>query len=142
MPEKPRLRRQRAWLWEYQHGRCFWCRCQMVQPEGDQRHLPKRLRNPPNMATIDHLDSRLSPERGQHSGEWRHVLACRTCNEARSAAETAELPAVELWQRSGRAPGRSTKGGFTGPLPGRPRRATGLPLGLVARIVRKTGDSA
>lgn len=37
------------------------------------------------MATIDHLDNRLSEDRGKyaHSNEPRTVLACRQCNNKR-----------------------------------------------------------
>jgi hypothetical protein len=42
----------------------------------------------PEMATIDHLDSRLSSDRRQHhDGQPRTVLACYACNQRRSVEE-------------------------------------------------------
>lgn len=93
-------RRQRAALFALQGGRCFWCGASMTLPA----YPPLRHRRPPaNEATIDHLDSRWSPERGRHNGESRHVLACWDCNGRRNTAEQASIPRAELWRRSGRA---------------------------------------
>jgi hypothetical protein len=71
----------------------------MVMPiTGRQKHPPD------NEATIDHLDSRLSPERGMYPGLVRHVLACRVCNGRRAAEEERRLSSEELWRRSGSYP--------------------------------------
>lgn len=42
---------------------------------------------PDDLATIEHLDSKLSGERGSHKGERRQVIACRRCNWERGNAE-------------------------------------------------------
>lgn len=92
-------RRQRALLFAQQHGRCYWCGCHMVMPNPVKGQVP-----PLNEATLDHLDSRLSRERGTFPGQGRHVAACRQCNEQRASQEVASLSLLELWSRSGRAP--------------------------------------
>lgn len=74
-------KRQRASLFAKQKGLCYWCKGRMVMPD------PTRIRRhralPGNLATIDHLDHKFSPERGKHPGEYRRVLACKRCNELR-----------------------------------------------------------
>lgn len=54
----------------------------------------------PYLATIDHLDSRNGSERGKHYGKFRHVLACRRCNQERASREVAAMPRQTLWERS------------------------------------------
>lgn len=128
--DKPRKKRQRAKLYEQQQGLCYWCRQPMVVPVHG-RHKPRL----PNEVTVDHLDSRLSPERGLHAGSLRHVLACHACNGRRAADEEAALMREEIWERSGRSPvGGSAHGGFTRHLIGNRRASNGFPLGLSARI--------
>lgn len=64
-------------LWKMQRGVCHWCGCDtFMRWRGGGS--PK-----PDEATIDHIDDRLSPERGQHPGERRQVMACNTCNHRR-----------------------------------------------------------
>lgn len=46
---------------------------------------------PDDLATIEHLDSKPSGERGKHKGEKRIVLACRRCNWTRGNAENPNL---------------------------------------------------
>lgn len=91
------IRKQRERLFVFQRGRCYWCGIQTVLMSGQSRHK----QNPPNMATIDHLYSRLSPDRGKVRG-YVHVLACLKCNNERAAVEEASVPREELWRRSGR----------------------------------------
>lgn len=99
---KQALRRQREELFRQQAGRCYWCGSDLVLPQ----YPPPRHCSPPrNEATIDHLDSRLSPERGQHRQELRHVVACRDCNGKRNRQEQAALPREELWRRARSWPG-------------------------------------
>jgi len=91
-------RRQRALMWKLQGGRCYWCdRMTVLPPPGE----PRRKAIPKNEATIEHLDSRLSPERGRHPGTYRHVLACVECNNRRSARELAAMLPQSHWERSG-----------------------------------------
>lgn len=85
-----RIRRRRSRLFVLQGGRCFWCQCTVVELPP----VPRRKHPPQNMATLDHLDSRLSPHRGQwRPGVERTVLACLGCNLRRGAAEESALRA-------------------------------------------------
>jgi hypothetical protein len=61
---------------------------------------------PDNGATIDHLFTKLDPERYQppKPGERRLVLCCWKCNNDRAAQRNAMLSKEELWRRSGRLP--------------------------------------
>jgi hypothetical protein len=59
------------------------------------------VRPPDNLATYEHLDSKLSPERGKHPGKQRVVLACWSCNNQRSIDEQREIARNERWQKSG-----------------------------------------
>ena len=59
------------------------------------------LHPPPTLATIEHLDSRLSPERGKHDGP-RRVVACWLCNNRRGHQEERSLGLSALRLRSGR----------------------------------------
>lgn len=90
-------RQQRALMWKLQGGRCFWCGCRTVlPPKGRSRGRSA----PDNEATTDHLDSRLSPERGKHPGKYRRVMACRRCNNTRKEWGVSMLP-QDYWQRCG-----------------------------------------
>jgi hypothetical protein len=94
-------------LFEEQDGRCFWCKKPMVLFQRERLHRKGRkgkVRLPQNLATLEHLDSRLSPERGKHNGERRIVLACAHCNHLRGRMEQATQPKEILWERSGRRP--------------------------------------
>jgi hypothetical protein len=92
-------REQRLRLCERQEWLCYWCQKPMRWIVlGKKGHLP------PDAATTDHLDDRLSPERGKHEGEFRRVAAHKRCNEARSNARQQALGIDELHRRSGRAP--------------------------------------
>lgn len=105
MSDRKKLRRQREWLYQLQGGRCYWCGVFMTLPA----YPPERHRRPPpNEATIDHLDSKYSPERGRHFGEYRHVAACWDCNGRRNTAEQATVPRDEHWRRSGAYPQEMT----------------------------------
>jgi len=79
-----------------QNGLCWWC--------GELAVLlllvPPKYRWKGNEATIEHLDSRLSGERGTKSGQRRRVMAHSKCNEERAKQETALLPAEVLVLRS------------------------------------------
>ena len=88
--------RQKKKLYEDQGGLCYWCGHKMLWKWEYCKHATP----PRNLATWEHLDSRLSIERGQHPGEKRIVLACKECNEDRAAAEESNLGLRELWTRS------------------------------------------
>jgi hypothetical protein len=125
-----RTRYRKRKLYRLQNGRCWWCGEQMIYPDGRKyRHPPKLL------ATIEHLDSRLSGRRGAFGSKCeRTVLACRECNHRRGAQEQQWLSHQELHARAGRWPlgtsssipswhpaagGAALRGGL-GPSPGGP----------------------
>lgn len=81
--------RLRKRLYETQKGLCFWCGLSMVLIE----NAPSKVKNPPdNMCTIEHLESRWHPERGNFNGSFRKVAACLKCNNDRDAKQLATIP--------------------------------------------------
>ena len=56
---------------------------------------PKMKQQPPDMCTIDHLEPRWHPERGNFNGSLRKVAACMKCNNDRDRQQLAAIP-VEL----------------------------------------------
>ena len=93
MSNNKRLKNRRWRLWE-ENPHCHWC--------GKKLKWKK--------STIDHLDSRLSPERGKHCGTIRTVLSCSPCNNKRGIEETSRLPKYELWIRGNSFPKINKKG--------------------------------
>ena len=83
-----RMRRKRERLYREQRGKCYWCGVMMRI--GEKWRPSGRAEPTPTYATIEHLDSRLSGERGGHSGEKRLVLACLKCNHNRASREVEE----------------------------------------------------
>jgi len=79
--KRARLRRQKCRLFSLQDGRCCWCNRHMFLTFKETNPQPD------DMATLDHLDHKLSEDRGKHAGEVRHVLACRKCNLERGEAD-------------------------------------------------------
>jgi hypothetical protein len=77
-----RFKRQRRKMFE-KHPFCYWCGCQLQLIERSGGKCPA------NAATIDHIYSRLHPNRTTicHN-ETRRVLACYKCNNNRSREET------------------------------------------------------
>jgi hypothetical protein len=72
-------------LWIKVSGLCHWCQRLTVLPY----ELPKSASDgvrPPNMATIDHLVTRLQAPRGKLSTSGGVVLACNHCNHQRDLA--------------------------------------------------------
>ena len=108
-------RRQLRKLFLRQQGLCHWCAQKMIW-----RATPLKKHERPNHrdVTYEHLDSRLSPERGNHKNEYRNVAACWSCNTRRARVEQAALPKEVLWERSKRHP-RSTAPQPTSAAPGR-----------------------
>lgn len=95
------IARRREILW-HRDPRCHWCGCLTRLMPGDQH---KRAGQPKDMATVDHLDSRLSGQKAQyHAGEERTVLACQECNTRRGREEEQRLGIEEQRRRSGRLP--------------------------------------
>lgn len=107
---RKKYRAQRKRLWHEQDGRCFWCGVLTVLPPetGPKRFIPQN-----NTATTDHLDSRLSPERGKHAGEPRRVMACYKCNQERCNAEVLASDLAERQRKSGRFGRGSARSGST-----------------------------
>ncbi len=77
---------KRCQLLKMQNGKCHWCGKEMVLRYSNGGSVW------PNEITIDHLDERLSSDRGRHPGEWRRVGACGECNRRRDQEATRELP--------------------------------------------------
>lgn len=97
-----RLKRRRLTLfkkWPY----CHWCARKLIITKQAGGRLPE------NFATIDHLRSRLDPNRRARLArpqEERTVLACPACNNQRSKEENAKLPIEEQHERSQRHPSK------------------------------------
>ena len=97
-PRRKLFLRRRAKLWAQQKGLCYWCHCQTTLTKGPSR---KGEKIPPDLATIDHLRSRLHPNRQEPAcGQQRLVMACSACNNKRGAAELISLPIEEVRERS------------------------------------------
>jgi hypothetical protein len=98
---KAQLKRQKCSLFAFQEGRCYYCQQFMTLSFAP----PEPHKSPdPRSATIEHLDHRFSPERGQHGGEYRKVLSCRKCNDERGRLIQASQPIEVLRERAGRHP--------------------------------------
>jgi hypothetical protein len=87
-------------LFKRHGGLCYWCRQPMILIKGNIPHVP----DPPNRATIDHLDDRFSPQRGKMIRNapqtLRHVAACRKCNMERGKRSEQSQPREVLVARS------------------------------------------
>ncbi len=96
---KQARKRFKRYLLDRQGGKCFWCERPIVIYED-----VRGGRLPADAATRDHLDHRLSGERGKHPGRVRSVLACVGCNQQRGAEFVASLPVERVRELSGRHP--------------------------------------
>lgn len=87
MSGSERRRWQLLLLWWRQQGRCHYCGgwCVLMPP------MPKRKAFRDDEATLEHLDTRHSDRRGSYegTGQFRRVMACRGCNQARGAQDDA-----------------------------------------------------
>lgn len=82
---------------------CHYCKRKTVLVlMAPEERMPRRFSNYPLRATLEHLRSRLHPERQEpvSNGEQRIVLACNECNQAQNIKEMAGLSLEELWERS------------------------------------------
>ncbi len=104
-------KRQREKLFHAQGRRCYYCHVEMRNDwdtftyiaQNGQRKVDPNKQLPENMATLEHLDSRLSPLRGTFPPNVRrHVVACRMCNNRRGIQEQAQLSMEDLHERSQR----------------------------------------
>lgn len=101
-----RIRRRKEWLFE-RYPFCPKCGVAMVLNEKGQ------TLNKPNLATLEHLNTRFNPEERQkkvtldedilarYYRVGRTILLCKRCNN--TTAEK-EIPITELWKRSGQRP--------------------------------------
>ena len=83
---------------------CFWCRRSL----SIYGILLSGQPHPEDMATLDHLRSRLNPERRNgldYPGQIQIVLSCPGCNKARSDKEQEKLGIDELRRRAKAYPG-------------------------------------
>lgn len=92
MSKKTARRRRRLWDAD---PHCYWCGQLTVE-----LNLKPYEKPPGNLATLDHLRSRLDVTRGTTLAVST-VLSCLRCNNERAAAEQARLPLHELRRRSG-----------------------------------------
>lgn len=106
MTTNKRQHRRRDRLFR-QNPFCHWCGVLLSHPQEYgtwDKHGIFRLKRPAyHMMTLDHLDSRLNPNRGSFygvPGKPRTVLACKECNEYRSRLEEAAIPVQELHRRA------------------------------------------
>lgn len=100
LTSQQRKRRQVEGLFKRQNGLCYWCNGAMVL--FDERIMRRNRPLPDNLATVDHLDDKFSPERGKHGGEIRRVLACMRCNGLRGSMAQRSQPIEELRERAQR----------------------------------------
>lgn len=77
MSEKVKKRRENLWI--RNNGECYYCGTHTVLPNALISKSP-----PPNMATLDHIRSRLGTNKDRNepnnNNEERTVLACWQCN--------------------------------------------------------------
>lgn len=98
-----RKQRYRGWL---KNPHCYWCGVEMIYIDNIQEFekTPEYLILRDKMVTIDHLYSRLEPEK-RHSKESKTVLACWKCNNKRGKEDEAKfLTLQEKQERSKRFP--------------------------------------
>jgi hypothetical protein len=58
----------------------------LLLTNGKMRYMP------PEMCTLDHLEPRWHPERGQHESDLRIVAACLKCNNGRDRELLKQIP--------------------------------------------------
>lgn len=87
-------RKQRFKLWQ-EDPRCHWCG---IITQWSSKKLIKQISNktvkqPPNMATLDHLYSRFHPDRKITTPDIkRRFLSCYKCNHARGFFDDQRRP--------------------------------------------------
>lgn len=109
-------------LYELHHSdpHCHWCGVETITPKAITKRyeiykLPAKERKkelyPPNMATVDHLYSRLNPVRAYYKRTKRDipvVLSCAQCNHERGVEEHRHLT-KEVQDYIGRISGRPNR---------------------------------
>lgn len=94
-------RKQRQKLWN-ENPHCYYCGILTVPPEIRTKEQVEKGYYFDNMATLEHLFSRLNPKRYEkHKFKTvRHVLACYKCNNDKSMEDTNINFAEEHRRRS------------------------------------------
>ena len=89
-----KVRERKLLLWR-RDPHCHWCGVEtQLAPDGSGRQFP-------TLATLDHLDNRLSGTRIENAyREERTVLACAQCNNERGKQACTQLYAEEHQRRS------------------------------------------
>lgn len=95
MPSTEYKRIIRKRLWDSQDGKCCFCHCDTILPEDTGLDLGNVLTYPENMATIEHINSRLTEYR-KCKKEYRAnrtsmAMSCYKCNQGRMKIEHAWL---------------------------------------------------
>lgn len=81
------LRRKRLFN---QDPHCHWCKCLTVWENSSAGEV-----EPDNLATVDHLFSRLSGKKtGDNNSKQVTVLSCKKCNQDRAKAEEKAMGRV------------------------------------------------
>lgn len=99
-------------LW-HKNPRCVYCNqltylpTHILEHNGKLKLLINSKPYPDYLATLDHVYSRLNPERNIGYNKYKVVLACSLCNNYRARLEEDKLSIEELHQRSGRSPSQS-----------------------------------
>ena len=103
MANSNRLARRRKKLW-LEDDRCRFCRKPTILAQFSTKEVVARNRD--RLATIEHLDSRYNPNRGNRGknengeNEERTTLACWRCNNDRNKVEQESIPREVLHERS------------------------------------------
>lgn len=76
-----RKRHERERLFAEQRGKCYYCGCVMLLAQ-----VPNRMRQPDNLATLDHIVP-VSVAGTKATAKGRCVVACRICNQERGTTD-------------------------------------------------------
>lgn len=90
-------------LWKHE-PHCKYCGQLTRLPENLGFKKGKKVKYPDDMATLDHVYSRLNPKREEGYNKYIFNLSCNLCNNYREKIESDNLSKEELWKRSGRKP--------------------------------------
>ncbi len=91
-----RYKRRRTRLFN-ENPHCPFCGVLMVLPESLPDYGPRIKVFPDNLCTIEHLFSKLNPEKPK---QGKTMICCKKCNEDRARAEESKLSIEEKQQRA------------------------------------------
>lgn len=88
------IRKRREKLWDEKQGKCYWCGVDTILPPRGAT----RIEHHDNLATLDHLRSRLKPDRQipNNTNEERTVLSCWLCNNLRGRLDQLATQEVTI----------------------------------------------